>query len=89
MVVRAPVVVQEEPLSPHQPVEFDPLRKIAGIASFGIDGAGGQISSVTIGQHLGPHSMESLDVFTQDELDDALARPDVIPVCAGDESLTS
>ena len=28
--------------------------------------------------------MESLDVFTQDELDDALARPDVIPVCAGD-----
>jgi len=28
--------------------------------------------------------MESLDVFTQDELDDALARRDVIPVCAGD-----
>jgi hypothetical protein len=28
--------------------------------------------------------MESLDVFTQDELDAALGRPDVIPVCAGD-----
>jgi hypothetical protein len=30
--------------------------------------------------------MESLDVFTQKELDDALARPDVIPVCSGDGS---
>jgi len=28
--------------------------------------------------------MESLDVFTQKELDEALARPDVIPICSGD-----
>jgi hypothetical protein len=82
MVVRAAVVVQEEPLDTPQPVELDPFREVVGIVA--IDGAGGQISSVTIGRHLGPHSMESLDVFTQDELDDALARPDVIPVCAGD-----
>ena len=30
--------------------------------------------------------MESLDVFTQQELEEALARPDVIPICSGDGS---
>jgi hypothetical protein len=30
--------------------------------------------------------MESLDVFTQQELQEALARPDVIPICSGDGS---
>ena len=30
--------------------------------------------------------MESLDVFTQDQLEEALARPDVIPVCSGEGS---
>lgn len=30
--------------------------------------------------------MESLDVFTQDQLEETLARPDVIPICSGEGS---
>ena len=82
VVVLAAVVVEEEALDADQSVELDPFREVGRLVA--IDRAGGQISSTTVDRHLGPHSMESLDVFTQDELDDALARPDVIPVCAGD-----
>src|SRR5437867_1659823 len=61
-------------------MELDPLRQLVGVIP--VDRACRQVGG-SVGIHILPR-MKSLDVFTQAELDQALARDDVIPVCAAD-----
>ncbi len=83
VIVRAAVVVQEEPLDPHQPVELDPLRAGTRHHRGRSCRRRGRLRCArrTIPCHILWNRSTS---SPRPSWSEALGRPEVIPVCSGD-----